>query len=398
MDKPSMLQLLPAEIICLIIDHLPCESLAIIRLCLPGLDNVILRRLFRSIHVTFTNKHLKKLQDVAASPHIAPHVQELIWMPSRAHGSHSRRGYVPAWRTKFFECLDTMPNLHTFVTAYNRPLRTKSNQPDGLSCVLLPAISRSQSLIASLRCQDPLMQVDWLKNTNHPSIGVPQSPVMGHAASVVTILRIDVQGSPPWMSDKQFLTAFKDAVEATINLRRLCVRWNCSKDNPRFPKSNARFMQHVVLSSQWQHLRTLELDCCLTTRQARSISSFIKNHAATLRHVALRIKHPHKQISSLVSRLAQAEENIKLHRFILYHSRNNPCCENRSSQELTVIPEQLVLDFINSIGQARDPFAGMSVQESDHCATIADQEMPFYPDNNDMISACRQCEQPKGNQ
>ncbi|KAH6992087.1 hypothetical protein EDB82DRAFT_523194 [Fusarium venenatum] len=111
---------LPAELVNnIIIDRLPRKSLVSLRLCWPHLDAIILPLLFRKIHITFAQRHIKKLKAAASSPRIAPHVQEIVFfifktLPScKVDGNTDDyiKGYSQAVRYDFFMCVDALPNL-----------------------------------------------------------------------------------------------------------------------------------------------------------------------------------------------------------------------------------------------------------------------------------------------
>ncbi|CEI60523.1 unnamed protein product [Fusarium venenatum] len=101
LPKPEMAKFedLPAELVNnIIIDRLPRKSL---------------------IHITFAQRHIKKLKAAASSPRIAPHVQEIVFfifktLPScKVDGNTDDyiKGYSQAVRYDFFMCVDALPNL-----------------------------------------------------------------------------------------------------------------------------------------------------------------------------------------------------------------------------------------------------------------------------------------------
>ncbi|RSM05920.1 hypothetical protein CEP52_006010 [Fusarium oligoseptatum] len=157
-----------------ILNELPPSSLKAIRLCWRFLEPFILPNLFHTVKINFAEKHIKRLQGIALSPHLAPLVEQLIWITAGTRDTHDdpyghvntwtdHEDYIKEFRQHFFLCLDAMPNLHTFASELGPPdLDPERDEIDGLVYALWPAMCRPQSRITSFRCQDPLNYMRWL--------------------------------------------------------------------------------------------------------------------------------------------------------------------------------------------------------------------------------------------
>ncbi|KAF5667773.1 hypothetical protein FCIRC_9813 [Fusarium circinatum] len=178
---------LPPEMTNAIINLLPPDSLASIRLCWPHLDGVILSHQFKTIRVTFAKKDIERLQAVSSTyPY---YVQELVFTTAQSRDTYSGKWgqvftndkyqkYVKDIRRKFLACVDSLPNLHTFTSELSpiSGIATKEHL-DGLVYAILPALCRSSSQITTLRCQDPLAYMRWFLSKVRVTWGPPEQMI-----------------------------------------------------------------------------------------------------------------------------------------------------------------------------------------------------------------------------
>ncbi|KAF4959501.1 hypothetical protein FSARC_10706 [Fusarium sarcochroum] len=177
---------LPPEILEYILGHIDFPGLGNVRLVWPSLDSFVLPHLFCVIRLSFLEKHRRQFLGISSSPHLARHVQQLRWFslyhvddPDDFSKSYLSKllsnGSAKEFRAQFFEGLDAMPNLKTFITTILQ--RTNLSGPlwlatqvssydglkrprryygfiEGLTHFLGPAMCRPQSRIKSLRCCD----------------------------------------------------------------------------------------------------------------------------------------------------------------------------------------------------------------------------------------------------
>jgi hypothetical protein len=135
-------------------------------------------------------------------------------------------------------------------------------------------------------------------------------------------------------------------------------------------------------------LRTLKLTGAHITFLTRALRIFMKRHAATLRHIMLHDCTADGELVGLVE-LAAEIPGIQLHRFAIFTSPENPYSID---WDTPLIPEKLVLDYINSKDpQHEDPFRTLS----GHLWRTVDHEAESistkWPEHNGIHLTCKEC-------
>ncbi|KAF5022021.1 hypothetical protein F66182_5904 [Fusarium sp. NRRL 66182] len=429
--KYATLETLPPELIGSIIDDLPLQTLAALRLCWPHLNGIILPRLFRKIHFTFAERHLERLEAVASTSHIAPHVQELVWITSQTRETHNDlhghihtdvgfEAHVKHYRRSFLACVDALPNLHTFTSELGPESSvTRKQDINGLVYAFLPALCRPQSRITSLRCQDPLNYMRWLhrRSERHPAtmfkslprkhlackwrrVCVSETKSLGHryvyewASALRGLVKLDLQTDTiggDWCCREPSGTALEFFLESTVNLRELSVRWRCTSRGslPGRPLGHSGWSLENLFNVKWHHLRTIKLSFVQITFLGEPFKQFIARHATSLRHILLHNCRGDLEVLRVIEYAARNPE-VKLHRFAVF-----PAYESHPEiEEPRIILERLVLNYINSKDPLQNPFGSWDPSGFEYWGTIAERAESLsikWPEENGMHFRCRQC-------
>ncbi|EEU46789.1 uncharacterized protein NECHADRAFT_77545 [Fusarium vanettenii 77-13-4] len=428
----SKMKKLPPEIICQILNDLTPSSLKAIRICWRFLEPFILPRLFHTIKINFAEKQIKRLQGIALSPNLAPLVQQLIWTTSGTRDTHDDpHGHVNTWAGHEDYIKETWP----------QDLDPERDEIDGLVYALWPAMCRSQSRITSFRCQDPLNYMRWLNyeclqamgglHTELPasfpasplratvgllfrkelSLSNPiprrdfvirlimaQLPMIGpHPASTVAWkrplrslggldLRIDSAGGH-WRGPPSSEGMLKYFLTEASNIRELSLRFRPTGTYPR-PTSHSKWVLQAVLCCGWEFLQTIKISFAMLPT-SQPLFKFMEGHAKTLKHILLHQCSANEDIIEIIRGAAKVKD-IKLHRFLVF-----PSCEGRLEvDEPRIIPERLVLDFINNKDPSLDPFDEWMPGKSCNWGTIAQKAASVseeWPKDDGMHFTCRQC-------
>ncbi|KAF5534479.1 hypothetical protein FMEXI_11285 [Fusarium mexicanum] len=334
---------LPPELTNAIINLLPPDSLASIRLCWPRLDGVVLSRQFKTIRVTFAEKDIERLQAVSST--FPYYVQELVFTTAQSRYTYSDKWgqiftdekyqkYVKDIRRKFLACVDSLPNLHTFTSELGpiSGIATKEHT-DGLVYAILPALCRSSSRITTLRCQDPLAYMRWF-------------------------------------------------------LSKVRVTWGPPEEMIKVEKSQTIKLTFIQFKFSAKHFKT-----------------FIQRHASTLRHIMLHNCRSDPQVISII-KFAASCSDVRLHRFAVFPAHEShprfelldesyPDGEQIAVEKPRIVPESAVLGFINSEDpQHPDPFAAWTALEYEYWGTVqqkAESTSIKWPQDNGMVVKCKQC-------
>ncbi|WAO86474.1 Hypothetical protein NCS54_00374900 [Fusarium falciforme] len=446
---------LPPEIIRHILKDLPPSSLKVLRLCWPFLEPFILPRLFHTIKVNFAEKHIKKLQGISLSPHIAPLVQQLIWITSGTRDTHDDpHGHVNAWtghedyikefRGHFFLSIDAMPNLHTFASELGPlGLHPERDQIDGLVYALWPAMRRRKSRITSFRCQDPLNYMRWLnyeclqamggQHTELPAsfpagplrgtvdslfsedLGLPtpisrreflkglimtQFPMVGLDSTSTMVwrwplrklrgldLRIDSAGGH-WKGTSSSEGMLKFFLMEANNIRELSLRFRPTGTYSR-PSSHSKWVLQGVLCCRWKFLQTIRISFAMLPT-SKPFVEFMEGHTETLKHILIHgCTGGNKSPAEIIKAAAEAEK-LKLHRFLVLPSQEGYL---QDIVEPWIIPERLVLDFVNKKDPSLDPFKEYLPGRDCVWGTVTQKAASIseeWPKDDGMHFTCRQC-------
>ncbi|KAM0556927.1 hypothetical protein ACHAPJ_005603 [Fusarium lateritium] len=445
--KYATLENLPPELIGPIIDDLPLQSLAAVRQTWPHLDCLILPRLFRKIHVSFSERHLTRIHEVASSSHIAPHVQELVWITSQTrethddndghvHTDHGHELYVREASRLFLACINTLPNLHT-LTSELGPISsvTQKEDIDGLVYAIMPALCRPSSRITSLRIQDPFNYIRWFRSRYDAAEKPPPAmfkslpnkytvkkgwscilpkavwhyqfsirPAFGGreyydfpyewTTALRGLLKLDLQADTAageWRCYESAGENFALFLQEAVNLREISIRWRRTGHNSLLgrPLEHSGWQLEHLFKVQWHHLQTIKLTFVQLNFYGKPFQKFIERHAATLRHILLYNCRGDTEIVQIIKYAARTPE-VKLHRFAVF-----PAYENHPEEEESrIVPEDLVLDYINSKDPLRNPFASWKPSGFEYWGTVdqkAESLSVKWPEGNGMPLTCRAC-------
>ncbi|KAJ4327544.1 hypothetical protein N0V84_002072 [Fusarium piperis] len=443
------MQKLPPEIIRHIFNDLPHSSLKPLRLCWRFLEPFVLPSLFHTVKVNFAEKHIKRLQGIALSPHLAPLVRQLIWITSGTRDTHddlhghvntwtSHQNYIKEFRHQFFLCVDAMPNLHTFASELGPPdLDPKRDEIDGLVYALWPAMCRPQSRITSFRCQDPLNYMKWLnyeylqaeagkhtelpawltvKPLRHvfamfrhgPDVALPQCrryltypdfsepPMtpqpssMGWEDPLGKLLRLDLRADSAggyWTPAYTAEAMLRYFLTQAVSIRELSLRFRPTGTYSR-PRTDSKWMSIAILTCRWEFLHTVSITFAVLPNP-KFFLQFMENHAATLKHILLHQCSSDKDVVGII-RGAAKSKTVRLHRFLVFPSYQGKL----EAQKPRIIPERQVLDFINNKHYPpSDPFDEWMPSRCCNWGTVAQKAASIYeewPDNG-MHFICRKC-------
>lgn len=438
------MQNLPPEIIPHILNDIPPSSLKTLRLCWPFLEPFILPRLFHTVRVNFAEKHIERLQGIALSPHLAPLVRQLIWIASGTRDTHDdphghvntwsgHQDYIDEFRRRFCLCVDAMPNLHTFASELGPPdLDPERDEIDGLVYALWPAMCRPQSRITSFRCQDPMNYMKWLnyeylqveggqptqlprwaddgplrrvvamirregtylfpsERKGQPAHSTyPRAPAMAWEEPLRKLLRLDLRSDSAggsWTSPDTADAMLRCFLTRAANVRELSLRFRPTGTYPR-PRRDSEWRLMMTFSCRWEFLHTISITFAALPRYDFFIF-FMENHAKTLKHILLHQCSTNNDIVEIIRGAAESE-TIRLHRFLVF-----PSCEGRpDAQTPRIVPERLVLDFINSKDDpVLDPFSEWVPSKWCNWGTVAQRAASIaeeWPEDG-MGFTCRQC-------
>ncbi|KAF5648366.1 hypothetical protein F52700_1058 [Fusarium sp. NRRL 52700] len=367
---------LPPELTHIIIDLLPPDSLASIRLCWPQLDGVVLSRLFKTVRVTFAETDIERLQAVSSTyPY---YVQELVFTASQSRDTHSDKlghvftgakyqKYVKDYRRKFLACVDSLPNLHTFTSELGPISGTATKEHiDGLVYAIFPALCRSLSRITTLRCQDPLNYMRWFLSKVRATQGPPgkmikaiprickgdictcwqSSPLLSRLSSCIappygretdwiypkipwewrTALRglttLDLQtdtAGGSWNCSEQLGDRLVYFLEGAVNMQELSVRWRRTDQigSAGHPLVHSGCQLEHIFRGRWRNLKTLKLTFIQFTFSANPFKTFIRRHSATLRHIMLHNCRSDPEVIRII-KFAASCPDVRLHRFAVF--------------------------------------------------------------------------------
>ncbi|KAF5989458.1 hypothetical protein FBULB1_953 [Fusarium bulbicola] len=385
---------LPPELTNAIINLLPPDSLASIRLCWHHLDGAILSRQFKIIWVTFAEKDIERLQAVSST--FPYYVQELVLTTAQSRDTYSDKWgqvftndkyqkYVKDIRRKFLACVDSLPNLHTFTSELSpiSGIATKEHI-DGLVYAILPALCRSSSRITTLRCQDPLAYMRWF----------------------LSKVRTDTTGGS-WDCFDQLVDRLAYFLGGAVNLQELSVRWRRVDQigSAGRPLIHSGWQLEHIFRGRWKSLKTIKLTFIQFTFSAKHFKTFIQRHASTLRHIMLHNCRSDPQVVSII-KFAASCPDVHLHRFAVFPAHEShlrvelldesyPDGEQIVVEKPRIVPESAVLGFINSKDpQHPDPFAAWTPLEDEYWGTVqqrAESTSIKWPRNNGMAVKCKQC-------
>ncbi|KAI8681277.1 hypothetical protein NCS55_00378500 [Fusarium keratoplasticum] len=405
---------LPPEIIRHILKDLPPSSLKVLRLCWRFLEPFTLPRLFHTIKVNFAEKHIKKLQGISLSPHIAPLVQQLIWITSGTRDTHDDpHGHVNTWtghedyikefRGHFFLSLDAMPNLHTFASELGPlGLHPERDQIDGLVYALWPAMRRRKSRITSFRCQDPLNYMRWLNCECLQAMGgqhteLPASFPAGPLRGTVDSLFSEDLGLPTPISRREFLKGLIMTQFPMVGLDPTSIMvW-------RWPLRKFRGLDLRIDSAggHWKGTPSPETNRTYSRPNSHSnfamfptskpFVEFMEGHAETLKHILIHgCTGGNKSPAEIIKAAAKAKK-LKLHRFLVFPSQEGYL---QDIVEPWIIPERLVLDFVNKKDPSLDPFKEYLPGRDCVWGTVTQKAASIseeWPKDDGMHFTCRQC-------
>jgi hypothetical protein len=442
---------LPPEIIRHILKDLPPSSLKATRLCWRFLEPFVLPRLFHTVKVNFAEKHIKRLQGIALSPRLAPLVQQLIWITRGTRDTHDdyyghvntwtgNEDYIKEFRHHFFLSVDAMPNLHTFASELGPPdLDPERDEIDGLVFALWPTMCRPQSRITSFRCQDPLNYMKWLNYerlqaeggqlTVFPASfparplldvvivfsgdepGVPiipgyrrylrrlastesplhsRPPAMPWEKPLGKLLRLDLRADSAggvWKTSYIAEAMVRYFLTDAVNIRELSLRFRPTGTYLR-PTTESNWMLTAFLACRWKFLHTIKITFA-SLSCPKFFIDFMGNHVKTLKHILLHQCSANENIVEIIRGAAKAKK-FKLHRFLVF-----PSYEGRfGAQRPQIIPERLVLDFINNKDSSLDPFNEWMPSKSCNWGTAAQKAASVseeWPKDDGMHFTCRQC-------
>ncbi|RSL61830.1 hypothetical protein CEP51_013569 [Fusarium floridanum] len=443
---------LPPEIIRQILNDLPPSSLKTIRLCWRFLDPFILPNFFHTIKVNFAEKHIKRLQGIALSKHLAPLVQQLIWITSGTRDTHDdphghvntwagHEDYIKAFSQQFFPCLDAMPSLHTFASELGPPdLDPERDEIDGLVYALWPAMCRPQSKITSFRCQDPLNYMRWLNyeclqamggqhtelppsfpakalrktvnillrnpwefprerndrtiregriSANSPTVDLGPSYVMGWEWPLKKLLELDLRIDSVggyWECAYTPSSTFKFFLMEASDIRELSLRFRPTGIYTR-PSTHSEFVLTEILACRWKFLQTIKISHSMLPLQP--LISFLEAHAETLKHILIRNCVDNKTAVGIIRGAAKVK-NLQLHRLLVFPFHQG----HLGAKETWIVPERLVLDFVNEKDPSLDPFEECMLDERCNWVTVTQEAAPVseeWPTDNGMHFTCRQC-------
>ncbi|KAF5571941.1 hypothetical protein FPHYL_84 [Fusarium phyllophilum] len=415
----SRFENLPPELTNKIIDLLPPDSLASIRLCWPHLDGVILSRQFKTIRVTFAETDIEKLQAVSSTyPY---YVQELVFTTAQSRDTHSDRWgqvftdekhqeYAKDYRRKFLACVDSLSNLHTFTSELG-PINVTATKEhiDGLVYAIFPALCRSSSRITTLRCQDPLNYMRWFLSKVRATRGPPEemikviprictgdicacwqsSPQLSKLSSCTappsgteidwiypkipwewrTALRalttLDLQtdtAGGSWNCFEQLGDRLVYFLEGAVNLQELSVRWRRVDQigSAGRPLIHSGWQLEHIFRGRWKSLKTIKLTFIQFTFSANSFKTFIRRHASTLRHIMLHNCRSDPEVIRII-KFAASCPDVHLHRFAVFpahesHPRVELLDESYPDGELVVEEPRIVPESaVLSYINSKDP-------------------------------------------
>ncbi|KAJ9420463.1 hypothetical protein QL093DRAFT_2637395 [Fusarium oxysporum] len=405
----------PPELTDIIIDQLPADSLASIRLCWPHLDGVIPSRLFRAIRVTFAQRDIERLQAVSSTyPY---HVQELVFTTAQSCYTHRDRWgqvftednyqeYAKNYRHKFLACVDSLPNLHTFTSELGPISRTATKEHiDGLVYAILPALCRSSSRITTLRCQDPLNYMHWFLSKVKATWGPPEEmiklipKICTRRQSSPQLSRLSSCAAPPFGRETDWIypkipwgwrTALRGLttlglqtdtaggkwkcyeqlgdrlvyfLEGTVNLQELSVRWRRIDQigSVGRPLIHSGWQLEHIFRGRGKNLKTLKLTFIQFTFSTNPFKTFIRRHSTTLRHIMRHNCRSDPEVIRII-KFAALCPDVHLHRFAVFPAHEShprvelldesyPGGEQVVVEKPRIVPESAVLSYINS----RDP-------------------------------------------
>ncbi|KAF4424256.1 hypothetical protein FACUT_10350 [Fusarium acutatum] len=419
----SRFENLPPELTNTIINLLPPDSLASIRLCWPHLDGLILSRQFKTIRVTFAETDIERLQAVSSTyPYCA---QELVFTTAQSH-----------YRRKFLACVDSLPNLHTFTSELG-PISG----------------SATKEYIDGLVCQDPVNYMRWFLSKVKATWGPPgevikviprictkdvctcwqSSPQLSRLSSCTAlppgrptgyIPRSSGSGGLPCEDSRHLICRLTPQAVAGIalnnsvidlftSLRELSTYKSCLSDGDALIKLDLPVVLlftpvgswSIFFRGRWKNLKTIKLTFVQFTFSANLFKTFIRRHASTLRHIMLHNCRSDPEVSRII-KFAASCPDVRLHRFAVFpahesHARVELLDESYPDEEQVVVekprivPESAVLSYINSKDpQHLDPFAAWKPLEYEYWGTVeqkAESTAIKWPQNNGMAVKCKQC-------
>ncbi|KAF5604422.1 hypothetical protein FPANT_1471 [Fusarium pseudoanthophilum] len=372
----SRFENLPPELTNTIIDLLPPESLASVRLCWPHLNGVIVSRLFKAIRVTFAERDIERLQAVSSTyPY---YVQELVFTTAQSRNTHSDRWgqvftggkyqkYIKDYRRRFLTCLDALPNLHTFTSELDPISGTATEEHiDGLVYAIFPALCHSSSRITTLRCQDPMNYMRWFLSQVRATRGPPEgmikviprictgdictcwqscpqlsrlssctAPPSGRETDWIyprtpwewrTALRglttLDLQNDTAggsWNCFEQLGDRLVYFLEGAVNLQELSVRWRRTDQigSAGRPLIHSGWQLEHIFRGRWKSLKTIKLTFIQFTFSANPFKTFIRRHSSTLRHIMLHNCRSDPEVIRII-KFAASCPGVHLHRFAVF--------------------------------------------------------------------------------
>ncbi|KAH7168989.1 hypothetical protein DER46DRAFT_246304 [Fusarium sp. MPI-SDFR-AT-0072] len=377
----------PPELTNIIINQLPPDSLASIRLCWRHLDRVILSRLFKTIRVTFAQRDMERLQ--AVSSNYPYYVQELVFTTAQSRDTHGHRWgqfftdenyqeYAKDYRLKFLSCVDALPNLHTFTSELGPISGTSTKEHiDGLVYAIFPALCRSSSRITTLRCQDPRNYMRWFLSKVKATWGPPEeminliprictgdvctcrqsSPQLSRLSSCAAppfvretdwiypkipwewrsalrgLTTLDLQtdtAGGKWNCYEQLGDRLVYFLEGAVNLQELSVRWRRTDQigSAGRPLIHSGWHLEHIFRGRWKNLKTLKLTYIQFTFSANPFKTFIRRHLTTLRHIMLHNCRSDPEVIRII-KFAASCPDVHLHRFAVF-----PAHESHPSVEL----------------------------------------------------------------
>ncbi|RSM08826.1 hypothetical protein CDV31_007965 [Fusarium ambrosium] len=445
---------LPPEIIPHILNELPPSSLKAIRICWRFLESFILPNLFHTVKINFAEKHIKRLQGIALSPHLAPLVEQLIWITAGTRDTHDdlyghvntwtgHEDYIKEFRQHFFLCLDAMPNLHNFASELGPiGIGSERDEIDGLIYALWPAMCRPQSRITSFRCQDPLNYMRWLnyeclqamggqhtelppsfpaealRKTSNMLLGLPrESPrershrsilegrILAYSPTVdldplsatvmvwdrplKKLLKLDLRfdtSEDDWKAAWDSVGLFKFFLTEASEIRELSFRFRPTRVHST-PTYHSEFVLAMLLDCRWKFLQTIKIS--YTMLPVQPLISFMKAHAETLKHILIRNCSDNKKSVEIIRGMAKVK-NLQLHRFLVFPFHKGYI----KAKETWMVPERLVLDFVNKKDPSLDPFKECMLGLRCNWETVTQEAAPVskeWPTDNGMHFTCRQC-------
>ncbi|KAM0440005.1 hypothetical protein ACHAPT_001107 [Fusarium lateritium] len=367
---------LPPEILRYITNDLPPSTLKTIRLCWRFLDAFILPGLFHTAKVKFTEEHLKKLQGIALSRHLAPHVQELIWITEGTRDTHDDpHGHVNTWAGH---------------EDYIKDFRHHFFLPASFPATHLRNISRFYVLHDAGVSPATIGATEeaWfcVKRKQDPSALAWKEPL---EKLLRLDLRVDVAG--PYGGVKEVTNpVFKFLLAEAVNLRELSLRSRRTGSHFIPEVISTWVLMELLRVCRWKFLRTIKITCGRFPEALDLyFTKFMRSHAKTLKHILFHHCCPEKQVVGII-RGAASIKDLKLHRFLIFpHREGQP-----EAKEPRIVPERLVLDFINSKDPSLDPFKEWEPARGSSWGTVAETPASIleeWPKDDGMPFTCGQC-------